>query len=219
MRACLLTNFSPISNSCTILVDDKPICIRDDNQWKNCTNGHDPADFVRTIQAAYDRRNDLKPASLVDEMDPAQLVFQKRDLQTVPMATAVYRRQAPNTTTAAPSSTDPNATNTASPGGGLGLFGGGGNGQPANPASVFVSLRSAMPTKKDCMLILIPPCLFQSRADVRDRYVSDPRLHSFVAIHADMTPDPHSLSSLQPSHYLSSSSALCCCASSCAIVA
>ncbi|KAI0036718.1 hypothetical protein K488DRAFT_40354 [Vararia minispora EC-137] len=46
-----------VEKSCTILINNEQICIHDET-WKECENGHAPADFVRQIQAAYDKLNE-----------------------------------------------------------------------------------------------------------------------------------------------------------------
>ncbi len=59
-------------NSCTILVNDKPICIRDDNSWKNCSSGHEVADFVRAVEEAWHELNPGNKQLLASDASDAQ---------------------------------------------------------------------------------------------------------------------------------------------------
>ncbi|GAB1519762.1 hypothetical protein RhiTH_002831 [Rhizoctonia solani] len=45
-----------ITTSCTIIINGKVRCIRD-STWKECDDGHTPADFVRRINSEYDKLN------------------------------------------------------------------------------------------------------------------------------------------------------------------
>ncbi|KAG6900975.1 hypothetical protein C0993_004413 [Termitomyces sp. T159_Od127] len=45
-----------IEKSCTILINGSKVCIHD-GTWKSCENGHNPSDFVRQINEAYDKLN------------------------------------------------------------------------------------------------------------------------------------------------------------------
>ncbi|KAG6854792.1 hypothetical protein C0991_001219 [Blastosporella zonata] len=45
-----------IEKSCTILINGEQVCIHD-GTWKNCQNGHSVNDFVKQINAEYDKLN------------------------------------------------------------------------------------------------------------------------------------------------------------------
>jgi len=45
-----------IKNSCTILINNALRCIRD-SKWKQCDEGHEPVDFVDTINKEYAKLN------------------------------------------------------------------------------------------------------------------------------------------------------------------
>ncbi|KAG8714826.1 hypothetical protein FRC11_006923 [Ceratobasidium sp. 423] len=49
-----------ITTSCTIIINGKVRCIRD-GTWKECDDGHTPADFVRRINSEYDKLNSKEP--------------------------------------------------------------------------------------------------------------------------------------------------------------
>ncbi|KAI8467361.1 MAG: hypothetical protein J3K34DRAFT_430893 [Monoraphidium minutum] len=42
-----------IPNSCTVVVDGTPRCVRDGGEWRDCPGGSEPADFVQTLCDAY----------------------------------------------------------------------------------------------------------------------------------------------------------------------
>jgi len=46
-----------IRKSCTIIINGKQVCVRDDGMWKDCKAGHRPEDFIRQINAEYDTLN------------------------------------------------------------------------------------------------------------------------------------------------------------------
>ncbi|PWN45377.1 hypothetical protein IE81DRAFT_285439, partial [Ceraceosorus guamensis] len=48
---------SDIVNSATLQIDGNTICVRDGGEWKQCTGGHEPTDWVRAIEDAYRARN------------------------------------------------------------------------------------------------------------------------------------------------------------------
>ncbi|KAF8307632.1 hypothetical protein DL93DRAFT_2087894 [Clavulina sp. PMI_390] len=45
-----------IEKSCTMIINDRVRCIKD-GEWQPCEGGHEPADFVRTINEEYARLN------------------------------------------------------------------------------------------------------------------------------------------------------------------
>ncbi|OAX43504.1 hypothetical protein K503DRAFT_708487 [Rhizopogon vinicolor AM-OR11-026] len=45
-----------IQKSCTIIINGRQVCIRD-GTWYDCEGGHTSADFIRQINAEYDRLN------------------------------------------------------------------------------------------------------------------------------------------------------------------
>ncbi|PPQ98506.1 hypothetical protein CVT24_003997 [Panaeolus cyanescens] len=45
-----------IEKSCTVLINQKPVCIHD-GSWKSCENGHEVSDFVWQIEKEYERLN------------------------------------------------------------------------------------------------------------------------------------------------------------------
>ncbi|ORY95539.1 hypothetical protein BCR43DRAFT_493146 [Syncephalastrum racemosum] len=47
------TNHLNVTKSCTIFINNRLRCIRD-GTWKDCPDGHDVSDFVKTIEDAYD---------------------------------------------------------------------------------------------------------------------------------------------------------------------
>ena len=47
----------PLSNSATLQIEGKTVCIRDDKQWKSCSGGHETTDWVKQIEDAYLRKN------------------------------------------------------------------------------------------------------------------------------------------------------------------
>ncbi|KIY74342.1 hypothetical protein CYLTODRAFT_416187 [Cylindrobasidium torrendii FP15055 ss-10] len=47
-----------IVNSCTVLINEKIICVRD-GTWKTCEGGHEASDFIRQVNEEYNRTNDL----------------------------------------------------------------------------------------------------------------------------------------------------------------
>ncbi|KAJ2956492.1 hypothetical protein NQZ79_g7666 [Umbelopsis isabellina] len=51
-----------ITTSCTIYVDNKPRCVRDGNEWKNCPGGSSISDFVKTINDVRD--SESTPATM-----------------------------------------------------------------------------------------------------------------------------------------------------------
>ncbi|KAI0092070.1 hypothetical protein BDY19DRAFT_990816 [Irpex rosettiformis] len=55
-ESILQTEEMGIVKSCTILINDKPVCIHDET-WKECENGHRVEDFVRQINEEYARLN------------------------------------------------------------------------------------------------------------------------------------------------------------------
>lgn len=116
------------SKSATLQIEGETVCIRDGGQWKECKEGHEPGDWVRQIEAAYEAKNRGRRAAPVSE---APHLLQKR--------------QAPSSTTSNPSSTassSSSASDSASaqppppppPSGGQQ-----GNTQQSAPLSVFVS--------------------------------------------------------------------------------
>lgn len=44
------------SNSCTVLISGKVRCIRD-SEWKQCDEGYETEDFIRTIDEEYEKLN------------------------------------------------------------------------------------------------------------------------------------------------------------------
>ncbi|KAH9853613.1 hypothetical protein C2E23DRAFT_884771 [Lenzites betulinus] len=46
-----------IQKSCTVVINGKPVCIRDDETWKECEGGHTPKDFIRQIEEEYNKLN------------------------------------------------------------------------------------------------------------------------------------------------------------------
>lgn len=46
-----------IVNSCTVLLNGRKRCVRDDEQWKDCKEGSSVDDFVRSIQEEYNDIN------------------------------------------------------------------------------------------------------------------------------------------------------------------
>ncbi|KAI0701807.1 hypothetical protein BC835DRAFT_1404460 [Cytidiella melzeri] len=56
LESVLQTTAMGIKNSCTIVINEKPVCIRDET-WKNCEGGHEPEDFVRQINEEYAKLN------------------------------------------------------------------------------------------------------------------------------------------------------------------
>ena len=49
--------------SCTILINHKVRCIHD-GVWSECDGGHEPEDFVDTINIEYDNLNPSQPPPL-----------------------------------------------------------------------------------------------------------------------------------------------------------
>ncbi|KAH9951687.1 hypothetical protein B0H21DRAFT_717093 [Amylocystis lapponica] len=45
-----------VEKSCTIIINGKQVCIHDET-WKQCEDGHTPNDFVRQINAEYQKLN------------------------------------------------------------------------------------------------------------------------------------------------------------------
>ncbi|GAA5849488.1 hypothetical protein JCM9279_000917 [Rhodotorula babjevae] len=45
-----------VKSSCTILIEDKPICVHD-GSWKQCPGGHDVRDFAREVRDEFERLN------------------------------------------------------------------------------------------------------------------------------------------------------------------
>ncbi|KAF9534337.1 hypothetical protein CPB83DRAFT_844069 [Crepidotus variabilis] len=45
-----------LKSSCTVVINGKAVCIHD-SEWKNCENGHEPADFIKQIEEEYSRLN------------------------------------------------------------------------------------------------------------------------------------------------------------------
>ncbi|KAL5527769.1 hypothetical protein ACEPAG_6570 [Sanghuangporus baumii] len=45
-----------IEKSCTVLINNKPVCIHD-GAWKECQDGHAPEDFIKQINAEYEKLN------------------------------------------------------------------------------------------------------------------------------------------------------------------
>ncbi|EUC66448.1 gamma interferon inducible lysosomal thiol reductase GILT protein, putative [Rhizoctonia solani AG-3 Rhs1AP] len=56
-----------ITTSCTIIINGKVRCIRD-STWKECDDGHTPADFVHRINSEYDKLNSKNLDSNVTEI-------------------------------------------------------------------------------------------------------------------------------------------------------
>ncbi|GAA5908266.1 hypothetical protein JCM8208_000360 [Rhodotorula glutinis] len=48
-----------VKSSCTILIEDKPICVHD-GSWKQCPGGHDVRDFAREVREAFERLNSAR---------------------------------------------------------------------------------------------------------------------------------------------------------------
>lgn len=44
-----------VTKSCTVRVDEKVWCIRDNAEWKECPHGHTPSDLVAYIRKAKDK--------------------------------------------------------------------------------------------------------------------------------------------------------------------
>ena len=42
-----------IERSCTVRVDGKQWCVRDEARWKNCDQGHKPKDLIAEIERLY----------------------------------------------------------------------------------------------------------------------------------------------------------------------
>ena len=73
-----------IVNSCTVVVNGRKVCVRDDNKWRNCEvrrpsndqvfifispqNGSEVEDFVRKIEDEYKALNDIEE-DVADESD------------------------------------------------------------------------------------------------------------------------------------------------------
>ncbi|KAI0053633.1 hypothetical protein FA95DRAFT_1481210 [Auriscalpium vulgare] len=47
-----------ITNSCTVVINKRKVCVRDET-WKQCENGHNRIDFIRQIEAEYQRLNNV----------------------------------------------------------------------------------------------------------------------------------------------------------------
>ncbi|KDN37251.1 hypothetical protein K437DRAFT_296604 [Tilletiaria anomala UBC 951] len=112
-----------IKNSCTILIDSKPICTRDDNQWKNCSSGHDVSDFVHAIEVVHKRLNPRSGATGMVTSDAYQQPFfadNPSPFLTERAGPSLIKRQQQSAS-----------------GGGSGILGDGGSSPPASPASVF----------------------------------------------------------------------------------
>ncbi|EJD48440.1 hypothetical protein AURDEDRAFT_112903 [Auricularia subglabra TFB-10046 SS5] len=46
-----------IVNSCTVVVNGRKVCVRDDNKWRDCEGGAEVEDFVKQIEDAFDELN------------------------------------------------------------------------------------------------------------------------------------------------------------------
>ncbi|GAA5939200.1 hypothetical protein JCM3775_003210 [Rhodotorula graminis] len=55
-----------VKSSCTILIEDKPICIHD-GSWKQCPGGHDVRDFAREVRDTFERLNSERGVGADDE--------------------------------------------------------------------------------------------------------------------------------------------------------
>ncbi|KAJ6485012.1 hypothetical protein C8R47DRAFT_1130511 [Mycena vitilis] len=55
-ESLLLGKALKIEKSCTVLIDRKKVCVRDDT-WKECDGGHGVDDFVRQINREWDNLN------------------------------------------------------------------------------------------------------------------------------------------------------------------
>ncbi|UZJ56774.1 hypothetical protein CBS101457_006094 [Exobasidium rhododendri] len=90
-----------ISNSATLQIEGETICVRDNAQWKQCSNGHDTSDWVKQIEEAYRQKNAV--AVMEDGASP-----------TSASSHFLYKRQGPlvpagnNTSNAQPSPTNGN---------------------------------------------------------------------------------------------------------------
>jgi len=54
-----LTESMGIQKSCTIVINNRPVCVHDSG-WKDCDDGHEPADFIRQINDEYRKLNGLE---------------------------------------------------------------------------------------------------------------------------------------------------------------
>ncbi|KIY49185.1 hypothetical protein FISHEDRAFT_65248 [Fistulina hepatica ATCC 64428] len=56
-ESVLISQGLGIEKSCTVIINGEKVCIRDDGTWKECENGHTINDFVKQINAEYERLN------------------------------------------------------------------------------------------------------------------------------------------------------------------
>ncbi|KAI0268196.1 hypothetical protein BC834DRAFT_933352 [Gloeopeniophorella convolvens] len=50
-----------VVNSCTVVINGEKVCVHDET-WKDCENGHEVHDFVKQINAEYQKLNGNPPA-------------------------------------------------------------------------------------------------------------------------------------------------------------
>lgn len=107
----------PSRKSATLQIEGKTVCVRDDKQWKDCSSGHETADWVRQIEQAYDEKN---------------LQFVMEDVSSLVPTATLHKRQDNNTSsTTSPGPPPPNNNPN--------------QGQGA-PLSVFVSVSFTFPS-------------------------------------------------------------------------
>lgn len=59
------------------------VCVRDDSQWKNCSAGHETADWVRQIEEAYRTKNGASTSEAqAQESYPATRIFKRQQTYT-----------------------------------------------------------------------------------------------------------------------------------------
>lgn len=74
------------------------MCIRDGNQWKDCSAGHETIDWVRQIEEAYNYKNSpSKTETILDGHYSATRIFkrQQADNSTVPPPNGGVGQQPP----------------------------------------------------------------------------------------------------------------------------
>jgi len=57
-KSIWITNLLGITKSCTIVINAEKVCVHDET-WQACENGHEIGDFVRQIEAEYQKLNGM----------------------------------------------------------------------------------------------------------------------------------------------------------------